>query len=131
MKSVIEIVNNKGGLELLPIAPVRVEVEGFMRLVIEYVGTGLRGGSLVSVAHYYEQAGDLVTDPEVVFEVVRDQWSPVSFEMGGQLYQEIVFLGDDGRVMVRPKWLKDTLSFCRMWNRNLRDQGFVKASKSR
>jgi hypothetical protein len=38
----------------------RLEVPGFMRLVIEHIGTGPRGGELVSVAHYGEQNGDAV-----------------------------------------------------------------------
>jgi hypothetical protein len=47
-----------------------------MRLVIEHVGTGLRGGELVSVAHYGVQNGDPMRDPEIVFEVVAGSWHP-------------------------------------------------------
>jgi len=41
-----------------------------MRLAIEPIGSGTGGGELVSVAHYDDQAGDLMRDPEIVFEVV-------------------------------------------------------------
>ena len=39
-------------------------------LAIEPIGSGPGGGELVSVAHYDDQAGDLMRDPEIVFEVV-------------------------------------------------------------
>ena len=41
-----------------------------MRLAIEPIGSGPRGGELVSVAHYDDQAGDLMRDPEIDFKVV-------------------------------------------------------------
>ena len=47
-----------------------LEVPGFMRLAIEPIGSGPRGGELVSVAHYDDQAGDWMRNPEIVFEVV-------------------------------------------------------------
>ena len=40
-----------------------------MRLVIEHVGTGPRGMPAVSVAHFHEQEGDLMRDPDMIFEV--------------------------------------------------------------
>jgi hypothetical protein len=48
-------IDTLGGLEALKHRPFRLEVPGFMRLVIEHVGAGPRGGELVSVAHYGEQ----------------------------------------------------------------------------
>ena len=38
---------------------VRFDMKGYQRLVIE------RHGELISVAHYFEQNGDLVEDPDV------------------------------------------------------------------
>ena len=37
-------------------------------------------GPLFSVAHYFEQNGDLVPDPDVVFVRAADGWAPVSFQ---------------------------------------------------
>ena len=74
MKNVQKIIDIRGGLAALKQRPIRLEVPGFMRLVIEHVGTGPRGGQLVSVAHYGEQNGDLMRDPEIVFEVEAGQW---------------------------------------------------------
>lgn len=99
-----------------------------MRLVIEYVGTGPRGGQLVSVAHYGEQNGDLMCEPEIVFEVAADEWHPVSIQrdyLG--LYYEAEFVGEDGKGFVNPALVRDVASFD--WN--LKHQGFVEAAKNR
>jgi hypothetical protein len=100
-----------------------------MRLVIEHVGAGPRGGELVSVAHYGELNGDLMRDPEIVFEVVAGGWHPVSIQMDYTgSYREAVFVGDDGRVYVRPALVRDVQAFARVWDRSLKHQGFVDAA---
>ena len=55
-----------------------------MRLVIEHVGEGPRGMPAIAVAHYHEQNGDAMRDPEIVFEVnpgdwKNGDWCPVSY----------------------------------------------------
>jgi len=35
-----------------------------------------------------------------------------------------------GRLMVRPRVLKDLQSFARLWDRNLKAQGFVDAARA-
>ena len=132
MRNVQRIIDKLGGLEALKRRPIRLEVAGFMRLVIEHVGAGPRGGELVSVAHYGEQNGDLMRDPEVVFEVAADQWQPVSIQqdyLGS--YREAVFVGENGKVLVRPAEVRDIASFARFWDRNLKHQGFVDGAKNR
>jgi hypothetical protein len=100
-----------------------------MRLVIEHVGAGPRGGELVSVTHYGEQNGDAMRDPAIVFEVVEGGWHPVSIQQDyvGS-YQEAVFTGDDGKLYVRPALVRDIQAFARIWDRNLKHQGFVAAA---
>jgi len=80
MRNVQKIIDSRGGLTALKQRPIRLRVPGFMRLVIEHVGTGPRGGELVSVARYGEQNGDLMRDPEIVFEVAAGKWQPVSIQ---------------------------------------------------
>jgi hypothetical protein len=79
-------------------------VPGFVRLVIEHVGTGPRGGDLVSVASIQQ---DYVAS-----------------------YREAVFVGEDGKVYVRPAEVRDIQAFARIWDRNLKTQGFVDAAKN-
>jgi hypothetical protein len=70
MKSVAEIIEIHGGLAALRARAIRIEPPspGLLRLCVELVGRGPNGAPLVSVAHYYEQNGDLVADPEMTFE---------------------------------------------------------------
>ena len=49
---------------------------GFMPVHVECLQrTAL--GFLYSIAHYYEQNGDLVADPDVVFVRTAEGWSPI------------------------------------------------------
>ena len=61
-----EVITNIGHLHGIDFsqseAHLRLEMKGYDRLVIENVGV-----SQVSVAHYYEENGDLVADPDIVF----------------------------------------------------------------
>ena len=131
MRNVQKIIDTRGGLEALKRKSIRLEVPGFMWLVIEHIGTGPRGGELVSVAHYGELNGDPMRDPEIVFEVAGGQWHPVSIQMDYTgTYREAVFVGEDGKVFVRPAEVRDIQAFSRVWDRNLKHQGFVEAAKS-
>ena len=62
MKNVAKIIELLGGLVALESKPIRIEppCSGLMRLCIEHVGMGPRGMPLISVAHYFEQAGALM-----------------------------------------------------------------------
>ncbi len=82
MKTVAKIIEHFGGMEALRQKHIRLENPPYMRLVIEYVGEGPRGMPCISVAHYYEQNGDLMRDPELVFEVNPDEDGPLSWTTG-------------------------------------------------
>ena len=127
METVREIIDRKGGLEALKSSHIKVINPPYMPLVVEYVGQGPRGLPLVSVAHYFEQNGDMMRDPEIVFEVpARGTWEPVSIQqdpLGS--HQEAVFRDDAGRLMARPGLVRSIKAFARMWDRNLKAQGFL------
>src|SRR5437763_9367164 len=130
MKNVQAIIALFGGLADL--RHVRLEAPGFMPLVIEAIGTGPRGLPAVSVAHYYEQNGDLMRDPEMVFEAGPGrELLPVSYQQDNLgIYQEAALQDDQGGVMVRPRLTKELARFARQWDRNLKDQGFVQAARA-
>src|SRR5262245_22055624 len=130
MQNVKAILDLFGGLARL--RHIRLEAPGFMPLVIEAVGRGPRGLPLISVAHYYEQRGDLMRDPELTCEVgPGGEFHPVSFTQDNVgAYHEAAFVDEAGRVLVRPRVLKDLKSFARLWDRNLREQGFVEAARA-
>ena len=81
---------------------VRLTVSGFMPLSVEDIGQSADGNRLISICHYGEQHGDLMRDPDMVFEI--HAWAdapaaePLSFRndyMG--LLQEVYRYDDDGR----------------------------------
>ncbi len=139
MRNLARIIELHGGLVALESKPIRIEppCSGLMRMCIEHVGNGLRGMTLVSIAHYFEQNGDLMADPDLVFEVNPDEdgplswktgeWGPVSFTQHSTgTYQEAVILRE-GKVMIAPRLVASLKSFARMWDRNLKAQGYVAA----
>ena len=94
----------------------------FMAACVEIIGrTSL--GPLVSIAHYYEQNGDMMRDPDVVFVIGADQHVyPISYRQDGLgTYLESAVL-EDGKWKVRTKMQADLCSFCTQWMRNVDDQ---------
>lgn len=93
---------------------------GFMPVHVECLHrSGL--GPLFSVAHYYEQNGDLVPDPDVVFVRAADGWSPISFQ-NSLAYRVAVHFHEDGTIEVDEKEQSDLASFCNHWMRNIQEQ---------
>ena len=108
---------------------VRIRVEGYMPLSIEVVGTSADGNRLISLCHYGEQNGDLMRDPEIVFEVhsATAAAEPLSFQndyMG--LFQEVYRYDDTGKkTHVKTRLKAELKSFARTWFKNLKDQSFL------
>jgi hypothetical protein len=108
---------------------VRIRVDGYMSLSIEAIGTSADGNRLISLCHYGEQNGDLMRDPEMVFEVhsTTAAAEPLSFQndyMG--VFQEVYRYDDDGKkTHVNTRLKQELKSFARTWFTNLKDQGFL------
>jgi len=131
MTTIAKIIEAHGGLAALKANYIRIEKAPYMPLVIEHIGDGPRGLPQVSVAHYGEQNGDAMRDPEMCFELMGDDWGPTYFRndyMGVE--QFAAFKNEAGQAMIRPRLIKDLRSFARTWDRNIREQGFLEAYKS-
>jgi uncharacterized protein DUF6908 len=110
---------------------VRLTVDGYMPLSVEDIGKSADGNRLISICHYGEQNGDLMRDPDMVFEVYSSPApataEPLSFRndyMG--LMQEIYRYDDDGKkTHVNARLKQDLKSFGLTWFQNLKDQGFL------
>ncbi len=100
---------------------VRFTMPGFDRLVIE------RHGNFVSVAHYFEQNGDLIADPEVEFHYPT--WFPTAITQAW-LGRREKFFEQDGKKYVDLKFHSEVTSFLTMWGRNIYAQGWNKANSS-
>jgi hypothetical protein len=116
--------------------------EGYMPLVIEQVNEDVQTpygkSKLISLAHYYEQNGDAMRDPEMCFIVVdkRDGTSnselvwifPQMFQQDSlSLYEESINIDGDRITTYKPTWQAGHTNFANQWLRNIRQQGFLKA----
>ena len=132
MKTVQKIIDLFGGLQTLRDKPIKLEVKSFMPLSIELIGTGPRGLPLVSVMHGYLHGGDYCRDPDVEFEIDDERgWHAVSYRQDSiGLMQVAVFVDSEtGKVMIRPKLVRDLRRFAATWSKNLDEQGFLEAAR--
>ena len=95
---------------------VRFDMPGYQRLVIE------RHGELISVAHYFEQNGDLISDPEV--ELHYPTWTPTAITQSIG-YRREKFIEREGQTFVDTKFHREVSSFLSMWARNIQAQGWA------
>jgi len=126
MKTVQAIIDHHGGMEALKENHIKIENEPYLKLFIEWVGSGPYDTELVSVAHYYTQNGDIMRDPEIVFHVSKmGDWTPMTFQQDSLgIYQEAVSVRE-GSFLINPKLVRDLTKFARTWDRNIRLQGFL------
>jgi hypothetical protein len=87
----------------------RIPNPPYMDLVIERLADPV-SGQILSFAHYYEQAGDLVNDGEMIYQIGKDGQITLSETISSGGYQS------------------DTAdhTFARIFSKNLLDQGFGK-----
>ena len=81
------------------------DTKGYQRLVIE------RHGEMISVAHYFEQNGDLVADPDV--EVHYPSWVPTAITQAFFGYRS-KFIEQDGQNLVDTRFDREVSSFTRL-----------------
>lgn len=79
--------------------------------------------STYSIAHYYEQNGDLVCDPDGVFLKTSAGWLPVTLQLSTGHYTVAVELDhDDKPTGWRPRQYRELASFAATWLKNIRSQ---------
>jgi hypothetical protein len=129
MKTLLAILEKAGGHR--PSLYLKIENAPYMALVIEATPElGPLGLPAISVAHYGEQNGDLMRDPEMCFELSR--------HIGGELtldpfYWRNDYLGVEqwsrsivrGQYVALPELHKQHELFAADWCNVLRLQGFV------
>jgi len=96
----------------------------FMAVTIELVGQN-ELGKLFSVAHYAEQNGDLMRDPEVVFILGADEeFYPVTIQQDfiGK-YQDVLEYDETGKIKGwYPRLQADLAAFANFWLKNIKYQ---------
>ena len=98
---------------------VRLEKTSYDPLVIE------RTGERVVVGHYYQQNGDTMSDPEVVFHY--ETWTPVEITQSPVGIYRSKFMTLDGETHVDTRFHQDVSPLVRVWARNLKYQGWENA----
>lgn len=101
--------------------------ESFMAVVVEWIGYGNidEQGDLFSVAHYYEQNGDLMRDPEMIFyRAGAGAWFPTYFRQDnmGIEWESVVFEADGKVKDYRKRMQADQAAFANIWMRNIKEQ---------
>jgi hypothetical protein len=99
---------------------------GYHRLVIENIGS-----QCISVAHYFEQNGDLVADPDVVFFTGYGAWVPIEITQVMGVYRRYAFLDEAGREIERVnlQGVASLASFTEQWAQNILDQGWLERGR--
>ena len=132
MHNIQHMIDRHGGFEAVRNRYLRLENPPLMRLVIEVIGGPHANGAYeVSVAHYAEQNGDAMRDPEITFLVQPTEagplWTPLTFEnsyLGA--YQVVAECNAGGLLTVRdPAAMRQLRDFANQWDINLKQQGFV------
>ena len=135
MQNIQQMISEHGGLAAVQSSYLSIENPPFMRLVIEVISPVFPNGTCeLSVAHYGQQNGDAMRDPEVTFLVTPKehgqwQWQPLTFlnDYVG-VYQVAAEYDNFGQLRVRDAKLTRELSdFVTEWDRNIKQQGFIEA----
>ena len=108
-------------------AYLKLTMDCYMPLVIENTG------GCVSVAHYYEQNGDLCCDPDVVFFIGYDQWVPVEIQQPRSYQRVADITRKDGKWEIfqfKPKPMNDIGDFSEQWAQNIHDQGWLEEGEN-
>ena len=131
MKTIEKIIETRGGVEHLKRSPIKFKNEGYMDLMVEWIGVGPRGCPLISVAMYYLQNGDPMRDPDLVFEFFppTGKWMPVSFRNDGLGIDQVAVWKDGDRLITNGVLVADLEEFAKTWDRDLGIQGFIEAAR--
>jgi hypothetical protein len=91
---------------------------------IEDIKIGMLDADIYSLAHYYEQNGDLVPDPDVEFAVSKDLKTIIPLAISNMMgYAQYVILNDDGSGKIDRENQDDLNKFCsNIWLENINQQ---------
>lgn len=131
MRTVALILMEAG--ELQPGFHLHIDNPPWMPLDIEEIGiSGPDGLPTISVAHYGTQNGDLMRDPEMLFElrregsgIVLDPYYWRNDYLGIEQYSS--YRDDEQKLFTLAGLKRRHEQFARIWDRNLRAEGYYEA----
>ena len=127
MKTIRKIIAAVGDMDEWAGGHIQVPNDPFMPLLIEYLGKGPYNGDLLAISHTYMQHGHLMRNPEIVFLVTNDLWTPMSFRNDSLgLYRECLIFEWNEIRYVRPELVQGLRSFAHTWDRNIAARGYLR-----
>ncbi len=127
MQTILDILKKAGGWH--PGLYLKIDNPPYMELVIEAIDeSGPCGLPAISVAHYGEQNGDAMRDPEMLFRVEHDGAYLTPFYWRNDyvgVEQWSRFINGDNYASHRA--FHQHAAFAKVWDSNLRSQGFAEA----
>jgi len=107
----------------------RIDNPPFMPLCIEATDeSGPCGLPAISVAHYGEQNGDAMRDPEMMFELEgAEVLNPFYWRNDYVAVEQWSRFITEGQYICHTKLHRQQVDFAKQWDINLRSQGFVEA----
>jgi hypothetical protein len=129
MQTILCILEQAGGYR--PEFYLKIENPPFMDLVIEAMPEpGPLGFPAISVAHYGEQNGDLMRDPEMCFELSvaeSPNLSPFYYRNDYAGVEQWSRFIRDGHYGLHTMLFREHQRFALLWDKNLKVQRFVEA----
>jgi hypothetical protein len=133
MRNLQELVDKHGGFDA--VYRLKIFNGSYQPLVVERLNSSDDPYFHVSVAHYLEMNGDLVSDPDMEFLIKREaplEWIPLSITqlLGGTRNAATIDYDDPPKIKIRDHRLQlELYDFARMWDTNIRDQGFTESEQ--
>ena len=129
MQTLLQIIEKAGGWR--PSLYLKIENAPYMELIIEATDeSGPMGLPAISVAHYGEQNGDAMRDPEMCFELGVSGGAHLSAFYYRNDYRGVEQWSRNivsGNYIYLPALHQQHESFAETWDANLRHQGFLEA----
>ena len=100
----------------------------YLAACVEHIGP-----NRFSVAHYVEQGGDLLADPDIEFVRWEGIWFPAAITQApvGKYVRVLETDGDGKPTGLRPRGYQDLLSFASLLLRNIKEQQGLRISRER
>ena len=131
MRTILQILDRAGGYR--SDLYLRIENPPYMALVIEATPEpGPLKAPAISIAHYGEQNGDLMRDPEMCFELSKPSLCDLTLSayyyrndyMGIEQWSRFI---RDGQYAFHAMLHREHERFAALWDKNIRAQGFLEA----
>jgi hypothetical protein len=102
----------------------KLKANNYMALSFDILGHTEKG-FILSMAHNYEQNGDLIPDPDMEIQIDLEKKTAEALTFQNSLiYSRVYEYNDKGeKIGVRTKLKKDLNGFLEMWTKNIIQQG--------